>query len=180
MADTARHRHPRLIQRGGGLGNIFRSIVRRVRPLIQKLTAAGKAAINSPAGQETIRDVKKQATSSGMKLVSNLLAGKNPTKQLKRDARKMGSDLSKKVASMDPNPTREKPPRKKRAKKVPSPPPPIPIPPTKKGGRGKKRGSPETATAVQGQPAAGGEKKKKKAKRAPVRRKDAFDEDPAK
>ena len=68
--------NPRL-QRGRGLGGIFKSLAKLASPLISNAAKTAKTAIASPAAKRLVKSLKQQAVESGANILTDVIDGKN-------------------------------------------------------------------------------------------------------
>jgi len=82
------HRGP-LLQRGNGLGSLFRSLFKAVIPLAKSgartLMNTGIKAAKSSTGRKLVGAMKKEVKKSGIKALGNLITGEDVVKGMRED-----------------------------------------------------------------------------------------------
>jgi len=82
------HRGP-LLQRGSGIGSLFRSLFKAVIPLAKSgartLMKTGIKVAKSSTGRKLAGAVKKEVKKSGIKALGNLIAGEDVVKGMRED-----------------------------------------------------------------------------------------------
>lgn len=104
----------RRTQRGHGLGNIFGSLLRTVTPLIKRAVVPALKNVALRGAKHVGRRVAR----SGLRVASDVLAGKKPSQALKTRARQTGSDLLKEARQHFIGGARRTPKRKRPRRRV--------------------------------------------------------------
>lgn len=121
LYDFRVHQGP-LLQRGRGIGSLFRGVSRYLVPFF---SSTAKKLVQSPAARSIARDLKKQTIASGVGLARDVLAGKSVKAGIKsagkqiqaRAAKTVGKQLDRATAGKKKRPSSAgKSPLPKRAK----------------------------------------------------------------
>ena len=89
------------LQRGRGLGNIFASIMRILKPIVTKSIKAGRKALSDPTVQDAVSSVKKSTIQAGTRAINKQIKKIAPQKQMsipkakKRIASVLSNNISK-------------------------------------------------------------------------------------
>jgi outer membrane biosynthesis protein TonB len=110
------HRGP-YIQRGRGIGSIFRSIGQFVLPAVSTL---GKNLLSSPITKSVLKTVKNSAIDAGLNLAADTLAGKNIPQSLITSLGKVASDVIYPKKTPPTKKSKPKPKPKPNVKKKPA------------------------------------------------------------
>lgn len=104
------------MQRGAGIGAIFASLGRWLIPLITKGTKAavkhGSAFAKSKAGKTILKSAQKELGRSGARVTKNIVAGKNPKRDMRSDLKRASSNILNSAINLEKK--SKKIPRKKR------------------------------------------------------------------
>ena len=114
----------RKVQVGRGLGTIFSTIFRKVAPIARTLFNVGKRLFKSAPVQRVAKSAADSALDSGVRVIDDVVQGKNLKDSLKENITKVANDVGNKAASeavgflqrqkMDKVKKKRKPPKKRR------------------------------------------------------------------
>lgn len=81
------------LQRGRGLGGIFSTLARWLKPILPKILSLGKKTIQDPAVKDAVQKIKKEAVEAGSRAINKKLKNIAPTppiaaKKAKRSSKK--------------------------------------------------------------------------------------------
>ena len=71
------------LQRGRGLGGIFASIMRVLKPIVTKTITAGRKALSDPAMKKAVSSVKKSTIRAGTRAINQQMNKIAPSKSPK-------------------------------------------------------------------------------------------------
>ena len=84
--------YPDNLSHAGGLGSVFRSIYQTTAPIARKFFTSSK-------GKQVLREVRRSALRSGLKLAHDALRGKNINESAKQVVKELGKKMLEKTAS---------------------------------------------------------------------------------
>ena len=86
-----------LLQKGAGLGSMFGALSRWLIPLIRRgakvAVRHGSTFAKSKGGQAILKTAKKELSKGGATLAKNVISGKNPKKDVKKDLRRASTNI---------------------------------------------------------------------------------------
>lgn len=72
------------LQRGKGLGGIFSTLARWLKPIIPKLLSFGKKTLKDPQVNQAVQKIKREAVSAGSRAINKKLKSIAPSPKPKR------------------------------------------------------------------------------------------------
>jgi len=89
------------LDRGSGLGRVFRNVISSVFPTIKNVIKGminlGKKAVNSKLGQDVTQELKKTATQGALGVVGDIVAGDNVMNATKNQINKAKKRVAKNI-----------------------------------------------------------------------------------
>lgn len=112
----------RNVQVGRGLGSVLTSVFRTLSPYAKTLLNFGRRIFTSKPGRAIVKTAQQSAVESGLKVVDDVIKGKNVKASLKENvkavAKNVGSStltqVKKMVDSVEGSPSSRKRPKKKK------------------------------------------------------------------
>ena len=83
-----------LLQSGKGIGGIFRFLSNILMPVFKKAAPVIKTYVKSDPVQQGLKKIRKKAVKSAINTASDVVAGRNPKKRLKKDMIKIANITS--------------------------------------------------------------------------------------
>ena len=108
------------LQTGRGLGSIFSSIFRKIKPIARSLYNIGKRVFSSAPVKKVVKSAQNTALQGGVQVIEDVNQGKNVAESLKTNvkqaSKKIASDAAQE-AKLFLEGKKSRPPRKTPAKK---------------------------------------------------------------